>query len=227
MTRLLVKLKIVSISLILLLFNSCLAAVESIFPPPEGSKTTKIFIVGHGWHTGIVIPITNISEELIPEASDFQGFEYIEIGSGDEAYYRSERPSLWLGLKALFLPSPSVLHVVGIEGDVKGYFSQSDILKLELSDDGFSRLCEFIGKTFLRANDNERASPLGKGIYGNSLFYKAKGYYVFPKTCNVWTANAIRRSGAPITPLYAITAGNVLYQVGKFSTNFELNDVNQ
>jgi hypothetical protein len=32
-------------------------------------------------------------------------------------------------------------------------------------------------------------------------------------TCNVWTARALRAAGFPITPVWALTAANVMFQV--------------
>ena len=38
------------------------------------------------------------------------------------------------------------------------------------------------------------------------------------RTCNKWVAQALRSAGCPITPFYALTADNVIYQVAKFGT---------
>ena len=54
--------------------------------------------------------------------------------------------------------------------------------------------------------------PLGPGQAPVSRFYPARERYYLWRTCNTWTARALRAAGVPITPLYAITAGNVMYQ---------------
>ncbi len=59
---------------------------------------------------------------------------------------------------------------------------------------------------------------LGKGLYGDSIFYRATGNYYLLKTCNVWTAKALRYAGCPVKPFYAVRAANVLAQTKKFGT---------
>jgi len=203
--------------LLLIIFPGCLGPVAGLYPPQENQPSTVIYVVDHGWHTGVVIPRIEIPPDLWPEQTDFLDFDYLEVGWGDEGFYRAQKITIGLALRAIFIPTPSILHIVGVNAPIDQYFYGSDIIEVELSGEGFRELCSFIDSTFDRG-DNSRTTPLGPGIYGPSLFYRASGYYYFPKTCNVWTARAIRRAGAPITPFYAITADNVLYQTSKFGT---------
>ncbi|MDP2702217.1 MAG: DUF2459 domain-containing protein, partial [Candidatus Rokubacteria bacterium] len=53
---------------------------------------------------------------------------------------------------------------------------------------------------------------VGRGQYANSRFYVAREKYFLLKTCNTWTARALRSAGLPITSLYAATAGSVMHQ---------------
>jgi hypothetical protein len=48
-----------------------------------------------------------------------------------------------------------------------------------------------------------------------SYFYLSDITYWGTRTCNVWTARALRKSGFPINPVVALTSGNVMKQVRK------------
>lgn len=158
-----------------------------------------------------------MSDNLWPEKDDFPASQYVEVGWGDEGFYRARKITPAITLRAIFLPTPGVLHVVGFSGPVDEYFPASEVLPVELSEDGFRELCRFIHDTYQRDEHGE-AVRLGTGIYGDSAFYRSKGKYYFPNTCNVWTARAVRRAGVPIRPAGSITAGGVLRQARRVAT---------
>ena len=120
-----------------------------------------------------------------------------------------------LCLKAALLPTPTVMHIVAFDLPPEEFFPVSDIIQVELSEQGFEELCRHVADSYNREGSDE-AEPLGPGIYGNSYFYRANGSYYFPKTCNVWTAHALRKAGCPIVPAIAVNAGSVVSQTKKF-----------
>ncbi|MBD3673940.1 MAG: DUF2459 domain-containing protein [Planctomycetaceae bacterium] len=181
----------------------------------ESSQAT-VFLVGHGWHTGLVLPVNNIDRGNFPEAKDFQEADFIEVGWGDEGFYRATKMTPTIITKAAFWPTPSVMHVAGFRGPVRNFFPYSDIHEVKLSVEEFDALCRFISNSF-EHDDQGNAIDLGEGLYGQSRFYRAKGEYYMPKTCNIWTAKALREAGLPITVQTAITAENVLGQSRKWN----------
>ncbi|MGH8525150.1 MAG: DUF2459 domain-containing protein, partial [Gammaproteobacteria bacterium] len=44
------------------------------------------------------------------------------------------------------------------------------------------------------------AAPLGRGLYGNSRFYPARGKFHLFNTCNTWAARALGAAGYSISP---------------------------
>ena len=50
------------------------------------------------------------------------------------------------------------------------------------------------------------------GVFGRVVIYAATGRYSLVNTCNTWIAEALRAGGCPITPVWAVTAGSVLFQ---------------
>ena len=206
-----------SASLVLPLFlcGGCLGPVKTLYPPAANQESRIVYVVSHGWHTGVIIPREHIPEGLWPAAADFDPARHVEAGWGDDGFYRAEKITLWISLKALFWPTPSVLHLVGV-GDPLADFPASKLVQVELSRRGFERLCAHVSQTHEYSADG-RALRLGSGLYGReSFFYQARGKYYLPKTCNYWTAQALRTAGCPITPIYCVTAGNVLFQTKRF-----------
>lgn len=190
----------------------CVPAKKELFPPAPGAPTERIWVVSHGWHTGLVLPVRALPQDLCPEIAAYTGTPFVEIGWGDEGFYRASKITVLLTLDAIFIPDPSVLHVVAVPVPPHEYFNHSTIVAVELSKEGFTELSRFVCERFAR-EDNRPASPLGSGIYGTSYFFRANGDYYFPKTCNTWTARALRRAGLPMSWWYSLTASNVIYQL--------------
>lgn len=197
--------------------GGCVGPVQGLYPPKGDDPGRIVYVVNHGWHTGIVVQRQEVPENIWPVTRDFPNARYLEVGWGDEGFYQAQEITSGLALKAIFWPTPSVLHVVAFDPPVERYFSQSDVVAVRLTDQGFRKMLQFIGATHART-ENGAAIRLGPGLYGKSFFYRAQGSYWLMKTCNTWTAEALRAGGAPITPFYALTAGNVTYQTKKFGT---------
>ena len=170
-----------------------------------------MYLVSHGWHTGIVVRRADLPAEVWPESEDFPAAEYLEVGWGDRDFYQSAEFDWSIALKAALWPTPSVLHLVGFSGSVVDYFPHSEVLEVELSHPGFKRLVAFVHDRFDR-NGAVRAIRLRAGLYGQSAFYPARGKFHLFNTCNVWTARALRTAGLPVTPFYAITTDSLMSQ---------------
>jgi uncharacterized protein (TIGR02117 family) len=175
----------------------------------------SIYVLGHGWHTGIVVPRAHIPDHLWPAHRELPESKYVEVGWGDKAYYQAEKATIWVALQAALVPTPSVLHLVWFDLPVTQYFVASDIIEVRLSSQDFNNLCAFIGAAYKR-DEHGKTIHLGPGLYGNSAFYLATGSYHLFNTCNNWIAKALRAAGCPISPGQAMTAGNVLAQTRRF-----------
>ena len=182
---------------------------------PESEKKITLYLVGHGWHTGIVLPAAAIPEPLLPVRRFFDKYEYFELSWGDEDFFKSNDFKVGILLKAALLPSASVMHIVGFNGPVIDYFPHSDVIRLSLAERNFLLLCEFISNSFDYGRQGEMVN-LGPGLYGDSHFYPAHEKYYLPKTCNVWTAKALQQAGYPISPYMAMRAESLLKRMEKF-----------
>ncbi|MGH7276990.1 MAG: DUF2459 domain-containing protein, partial [Candidatus Rokuibacteriota bacterium] len=137
--------------------------------------------------------------------------QFVEVGWGERDFYMAPAGTSGMALRAAVLPGSSVLHIAGFGGPVERYFAASEVVEITLSRRGLEKLAAFIGDAY--ATDEAGAViRLGPGQYPQSRFYLARETYHALKTCNTWTAKALRAAGCPITPFYALTAGNVIYQ---------------
>ncbi len=189
----------------------CLGPIAALYPPRPGEPAMSVWVVDHGWHTGLVVERASLSIELLPEQRDFPGARYLEFGWGDAEFYQARQPTLGLAVKAAFWSPGSVLHVVGLDASVEARLAGAEVAEVRLSRPGFESLARFIHDTFVR-NAGNPSVVLGEGLYPGSRFYPARGRYHLLNTCNTWVAEALRAAGCPITPTYAMTAGNVMHQ---------------
>jgi uncharacterized protein (TIGR02117 family) len=199
--------------LLFVFFFGCATFVEQPFARPASGETGKrIFVVNHGWHTGIVLKKADIAPGLLPEAKDLPTGDSLEIGWGDRDFYQTPDAGVGLAIKAAFFSSGSVVHVAAFSGPVEDYFSSAEIYQLTLADEGYRRLTLFVSDSFLRPESPTREEPR-HGLYPNSRFYPARGKFHLFRNCNTWVAEALQAAGLPVNPSAVITAGNLSSQV--------------
>jgi uncharacterized protein (TIGR02117 family) len=164
----------------------------------------SVYVVPQGGHTGIAVRRADIPAPLIPEKQDFPGADYLEFGWGDRDYYMSESPGPWVTFKAAFLPTRSVVHVAGVRGALTASFPGSEVLEIPVSRSGLEGLLRYVHDAFAREG-RDAAGPLGGG------FYPGRETFHLLRTCNVWTAGALRAAGLPVRN--AITVEGIMRQV--------------
>jgi uncharacterized protein (TIGR02117 family) len=199
----------------IVLASGCAGPVHGLYPPREGESVTSVWLVNHGWHTGIVVRRQDVPDGLWPQLRDFADSELVEVGWGERDFYMAPAGTSGMALKAVLWPASSVLHVAGFSRPVERHFPASEIVEITLSRRGFEKLAAFIQEAYA-TDEAGGAIGLGPGQHPNSRFYLARETYHALKTCNTWTANALRSAGCPITPFYALTAGNVIHQATAF-----------
>jgi hypothetical protein len=171
-----------------LLLSGCAAAPVARLP--EAPKEVSAFIVPQGGHTGIAVRRADIPAALLPEKRDFPGSDYLEFGWGDRDYYMAPSAGPWLSFKAAFLPTQSVVHVAGVRGDLRDAFPGAEIVAIPLSRPALEGLLRYVHEAFAREGETARA--LGRG------FYPGRETFHLLRTCNVWTAGALRAAGLPV-----------------------------
>jgi uncharacterized protein (TIGR02117 family) len=203
---------------IVLLFVSLLGACAANPLNPETNDVCEIlesrafYIVNHGLHTGIVVKRKDLLEVVPSLINDWDSGEYLEVGWGDEKFYRAPNATAGLAIQAMLWPTASVLHLVAILESPQRSFPKLEILEISVPDSGYQKLLEYIADTFERTSD-DHITRLGPGLYGNSYFYKATGSFHTFNTCNTWVARAIETTGYPISSDGIIRAESLLSQL--------------
>jgi uncharacterized protein (TIGR02117 family) len=186
----------------------------ALYPPAAGAPAVHIMLVHNGYHSGLVLPRASLARlagerghgALVAVTTRFAAYAWLEIGWGDEGFYRHVPTpgdlTLGLALRALFgRDNPSVLHVVGVS-DPRAQFVQAPMAALDLSAEGFARLVGEVDATFARGADGE-PQDVGRGLYGPSLFYRAVGHFHIGNVCSHWVADMLDAAGVPTDRMLA------------------------
>lgn len=174
--------------------------------------TVTIHVVAHGWHSGLVIPAAVIDADAWPARREFPDADHFEVGWGDRSYYQAVDPSLWVGLRALFWPSPGVLHMVALQGAPTRHFAGARMATLDISREAAQRLVAAIAASHER---DAQGQPIafGPSLYGQGRFYGSVERFHLFNTCNVWVASRLRDAGVAVRPALAITTGMLFRQL--------------
>ncbi len=194
---------------LLIVANMVIGLIKCFAGEIYKSAGNEVFVVNHGWHTGFVLPASDILR-VIPELKNrFENAPYIEFGWGDNEFYQAEEITSGITLKAIFVPTDSVVHAVAVTRKADKYFKHSEVEKFCLEDSEFKSLVEFISSSFYR-DESGNILMLNHGIYGDSQFYKAKGDFHIFNTCNKWTAKGLESAGMNISTTFKLTAGSIM-----------------
>jgi uncharacterized protein (TIGR02117 family) len=189
---------------------------RALWPPAANAPSAEIHVVSHGYHAGIVLERAAMAEAaergghaaLIAVAQRFADYRWLEIGWGDEGFYRTVPDAasltLRLAIRALFWPgNASIVHVVGLNSQPGDVFPTSDIIRISLSSGGFARMLDGLDSSFGRGPGKAALEPLGPGLYGPSLFYRGVDAFHAFNVCNHWVARLLSAAGLPTAPVLA------------------------
>lgn len=207
----------IALLLLSLVLFGCASAPAPSALQRTGGEWRTLYVVNHGLHTGLVIDRADLLEVLPGLAEAFDGGDFIELGWGDEDYYRATQPTFGLAVQALFWPTASALHVIRIDGDPRQVFAGREIIEVRVAEDGYRRLLGFVAARFARSSAGA-LTELGPGQFDDSRFYRAEGRYSMLYTCNTWVAEALAISGCPLAFASAATAGQVMSRLRQATT---------
>lgn len=209
--------KLIVYLLLAIVLSGCAAQPNAVRPVVDASTsgaTHRMFVVSHGWHTGIVVP-AQVLNELLPELRErFGDAPYYELGWGDKGFYQAKEISVGLALRAMFNSEGSVMHVVALPEAPDSYFPQSEVNPLCVSNAQLASVAQFLSQSFARGSDG-RPLVLQRGIYGNSQFYLGVGRYHMLHTCNSWTSKGLQSAGMDVVT--SLTATGVMRAAKSFS----------
>jgi uncharacterized protein (TIGR02117 family) len=200
--------------LVLVWCAGCTASGTLLYPVQDQEEPKLIYVISHGWHTGIAAKRDDVDAHLWPEKDDFPEALYLEVGWGDRDFYRTPRAGVGILLQAALGSPASVVFVIGIPTTVSQYFPRGDIIEIALSRRGLEELATFVHATYKR-DATGKTMPLGPGHWHqHSIFYLAEGQYSLFNTCNSWTSQALQAAGLPIRK--ALKTGGLMRQLQRY-----------
>jgi uncharacterized protein (TIGR02117 family) len=194
-----------------LLAQSCALDPIRADLPPACTSAQRLYVVGQGWHTGLVVKHRDLVELVPSLAVDLPASEDLEIGWGDEAFYQAEHGTFALALRALFQSRSSALKVVPFTGTPGENYPESETVELCADEGAYRALVSFVASSFMRGPDGS-VVRLGRNPYGSGWFYRAEGVFSMRNTCNTWVAKALSQAGYAISPS-AVRAEELMSEV--------------
>lgn len=176
------------------------------------SACPTVYVIDHGWHTGIVVPARDFAPRPYFREKQFRDWRWLKFGWGDAAFYQTPDAGLGLALRALFTPTDTVMHVVGFNSPPARAYPTRETLALKLSPSGYRKVLSYIKGSFALGEDSRPA--LSKDSKdGRSAFFKALGSYSILRTCNTWLAEVLVKGGLPLDPDAAARAEDLMAQL--------------
>lgn len=181
------------IPLLYLLISLILMAITVNGTQKIEDANKSIFLTTNGVHLGIAIPLESLDSLLIDGLAPEPAENFLSFGWGDENFYLNT--PTWADLtfnnatRALFLKSPTLMHVTRIENHSKYW------VQIEVSESQMQQLNEYLLAAFARDKQGEKIILANQGYTSKDDFYKAVGNYTLFNTCNTWVNTGFKRSG--------------------------------
>lgn len=167
-----------------LLFCSLLGACAQ--PRPcEGPERT-LYVVRHGWHSGLVLEATELVRRLPGLAGEIGQSRYVEVGWGEARFYPARDASALMALRAVLWRNDSVLQVVPFAESPRRYFFTSKVTELRTDAAGYAATVDAVAASF--KPPLRRVAP---SLYGAGGFYPAEGKFHLFNTCNDWVERSL------------------------------------
>lgn len=187
----------VCLGLLYFLAAIVLGAIPGDRRPDAGPQVYVFYACDNGVHVDLVLPAAGEGRDwfsVFPPADfigDIAGASYVALGWGARNFYATTRE--WSDirpipvLKALLWQDSAVLHV-SYSGDPAG---RANCRRITSDATGRDALIAFVDATLDGPARREELPGYGP----TDAFYPATGTYSLFRTCNVWTAEALKRSG--------------------------------
>lgn len=206
---------------VLTILSGCFRHVPCDVQAGAGTVSKTVYLVQRGWHTGISIDVTDWPRDRSALLDDLPAAKRLEFGWGDAVYYQSVDKDLSMLLSAAFLPTPSVIEVIGVEPEQIAGWSARRVIPLRLTSVQLDALVASIADEFATPTQQDW-TPQPTGIElasasGRIRFYHAHGSFYFPRTCNRWIAERLEAAGCDLGSSSIISASALMRRVQKVS----------
>ncbi|MGF2685847.1 TIGR02117 family protein [Marinobacter sp. DUT-3] len=175
----------------------------------DSSRTSKLYVVSHGWHVGLALAAEELNSALPDLKEWFSGAEYYELGWGDAGFYQANEITSGVTLQAILWSQGAVVHLVALPVSPDEYFPGTNVVDTCLTPEELDSLTQYLSNSFTR-DESGNLIELKRGIYGDSQFYEGEGRYHLLNTSNKWAAKALKSAGMALSPTFKLTADSVM-----------------
>jgi uncharacterized protein (TIGR02117 family) len=183
--------------------------------PSQSDCTYPIYVssVNH-FHAELIVPVTTAVYDwrshltLTQLGSHADAYRYLSFGWGDRKFFMNSSLDPITIFDALFLPSPTAMHVWGHTEEPSQWPKDFEIKQVQLNRAQYLKLVQFINTSFQHTAQGS-AQYIRQGLYLDSGFYEAVGSYSILRTCNTWTADALKQADVN-TPVWSATAPAIM-----------------
>jgi acyl carrier protein len=183
-----------------------------------GLDSIKFYIIKDEWHTAFLFEINDSLIKQIPALEDFNNFNFVDIGWGDEEFFQNPNDDIYLGAKAILYPTPSVVRIAGMITKLASILRWVDYcVEVNVSNVQFHKLCQFINGSFEK-DENKNLIKTSKRPSGAVIFYKSNLKYHLFNTCNTWIGEGLESIGFDIDTGGLITADQLLEELIEVGT---------
>lgn len=202
--------------LLVAVLTACAGRPHAVIPdsPGQAPRQHPLYIVNHGWHTGVVLRAQDVQGRLPFVSRHFTGAGYYEFGWGDAAFYQADTVTSGLALRAVLWPSESVMFVRPLARSPDRLYPPQGVVELRRSAAELESLATFVVNSF-RYNAEGEAVPGAQAMGSGGRFYQGTGRYTLFNTCNTWTAKALQSAGYVLEDGSIITAGALMAAVAE------------
>lgn len=185
------------------------AATNGAAPQSVSTVDGIVHVVRTGWHSGIIVPRETALAGSLAAARGIPEAAWLEFGWGDRDYFTTPDPDLGQALVAGFVPTESVMHVVGHNSLPRSRADTVEVVEVPLSAAERDRLVADIAESFDWTAEGD-AVPLANNPGTRGVFYPARGSFHLFNTCNTWVARRLAAAGVPLSPSGIITAEDLM-----------------
>ncbi|MBD1814982.1 TIGR02117 family protein [Microcoleus vaginatus DQ-U2] len=208
---------------IVILFLTAFLTIGYLTPRKWGNYsqpycTISLYISNQGIHTEIIVPVKNeyfdwnqflpLTEIGRDATSDYK---YLSFGWGDRAFMLETSTSAIINpvtaFKALFLPTPSTVHVQGYRVPPQNIETKC----MKISGANYLKIINFLKDTF-QLDAAGKKIKISYGYDNSDSFYEAKRSYSILRTCNDWTAEALQKAEVN-TPLWSTLSSAIMFHL--------------
>ncbi len=173
----------------------------------------ELHFIRDGIHTHLALPAEALLSRVPSLKEYFPNCQWIRVGWGDYRYYGAKHQPLWLGLRALLLPTSAVIGLLGTNDLYQELSDQATIYSISVNQALMESVALFINR-HIKLDKCHRPTKV-RDRYCGTQFFKSRGIYLLLNTCNNWTSYGLSRAGLHLNPMFNFLPGQVERSVRK------------